>query len=240
VNQATARQLGAELAALLQQGEVDAALQRLQPLLSTRMHFRLLDELGKSLAEARPAAIRGFLNQVGEGRSMGGWVVIASALRVQLSSDFHSPLVACKRYVELADVWYATDIFGERVPGPSLLKDLPAALAEMSAWRMDENSWVRCMPGVALHYWAKRTRGEAQPGEVNQLLEFIQPMFSEKEMDALKGIGWGLKTLGRYYPEPVSKWLMEQVVELKRPFRKLMVKKASTYLPGDVRTLLQG
>lgn len=31
-------------------------------------------------------------------------------------------------------------------------------------------------------------------------------------MDAVKGMGWGLKTLGRHYPDLVADWLGQQFV----------------------------
>ena len=33
-------------------------------------------------------------------------------------------------------------------------------------------------------------------------------MFEEWEMDAVKGVGWGLKTLGKHYPDLVADWLV--------------------------------
>jgi hypothetical protein len=52
-------------------------------------------------------------------------------------------------------------------------------------------------------------------------------MFEERDVDAIKGVGWGLKTLGRYYPELVSGWLKKQVA---RPHKALMERKARMYL----------
>jgi hypothetical protein len=57
-------------------------------------------------------------------------------------------------------------------------------------------------------------------------------MFTEREQDAIKGIGWGLKTLGRYYPEILADWLVHQV---DRPHRELMLHKATKYLPPNLR-----
>lgn len=54
-------------------------------------------------------------------------------------------------------------------------------------------------------------------------------MFEERRVDAIKGIGWGLKTLGRYYPAQAADWLETQRLSGKRP-RALMLRKATTYL----------
>lgn len=137
-------------------------------------------------------------------------------------------------YVITADICYAADIFGERVPGPALVADFDPALVLLSAWQSDPNRWVRRMVGVAVHFWAKRSRGapELAP-QAQALLDLLDPMFEEWEMAAAKGVGWGLKTLGRHYPELVTDWLVEQVAVRQRCHRAIMLRKATTYLLAD-------
>jgi hypothetical protein len=62
-------------------------------------------------------------------------------------------------------------------------------------------------------------------------------MFEEWEMDAVKGVGWGLKTLGRHYPDLVADWLAQQV---GRRHRALMLRKALTYLSNEQRARATG
>ena len=89
---------------------------------------------------------------------------------------------------------------------------------------------------MAAHFWAKRSRGAVElTPRAEALLDFLAPMFGEREMDAVKGIGWGLKTLGKYYPDLVTEWLVEQVLTRQRPHRALMLRKAMTYLPEAQR-----
>ena len=75
--------------------------------------------------------------------------------------------------------------------------------------------------------------------EAQNLLRFLEPMFSEWEMDTVKGIAWGLKTLGRYYPQIVAPWLERQVLEEKREHRAIMLRKALTYLPPKTKSRLE-
>jgi hypothetical protein len=35
-------------------------------------------------------------------------------------------------------------------------------------------------------------------------------MFEEWDMTAVKGVGWGLKTLGKHYPDLVAAWVAQQ------------------------------
>lgn len=55
-------------------------------------------------------------------------------------------------------------------------------------------------------------------------------MFCEWNMDAAKGIGWGIKTLGKYYPQLVTAWLVDLLRNPQLHYRALMLRKATTYL----------
>jgi hypothetical protein len=158
-------------------------------------------------------------------------VIIGSALRAQLEQDQAGAFARCRDYIVAADVWYGADILGERVPGPALVADFDLALTLLSPWRGDANRWVRRAVGVSAHSWAKRTRG-AEPAQAESLLAFLEPMYEEWEMDAVKGVGWGLKTVGRYYPLLLAEWLARQA---GRRHRALMQRKALTYLSAEQR-----
>jgi hypothetical protein len=166
-------------------------------------------------------------------------VVIASALGQRLDRDLDGAFALCRSYIVAADVWYGADILGERVPGPALLTHFDASLALLAPWRQDGNRWVRRTVGVAVHFWGKRSRGAPElRAEAEGLLAFLEPMFEEWEMDSVKGTGWGLKTLGRHYPDRVTEWLVEQVVRRQRRHRALMLRKATTYLSDEQRARL--
>jgi hypothetical protein len=228
MNTNEARTLGVLLVGLVKRKLIEDAYALLSPVLAERTPFRLLDVIGEQTGAASLETVNPFLEHIAAQNTMGGWVVIASALQGQLEHNLLGAIARSQEYIVLADVWYATDILGERVPGPALVADFDRALASLSPWRADENRWVRRTVGVAIHFWAKRSRGDAKlTSQARQLLSFLEPMFEERDMDAIKGVGWGLKTLGRYYPELVSEWLKKQVA---RPHKALMERKARTYL----------
>jgi 3-methyladenine DNA glycosylase AlkD len=185
--------------------------------------------------------VNDFLDHVAAAKTEGGWAVIGSALGRQLDRDSAGAFARCRGFVVAADVWYGADILGERVPGPALVADFRPSLALLTPWREDTNRWVRRAVGVAVHFWAKRSRGAAEKtSQAEALLGFLEPMFEEWNMDAVKGVGWGLKTLGRYYPDPVADWLAQQVVHRQRRHRALMLRKALTYLPDEQRAHATG
>jgi hypothetical protein len=244
-----ATELGERVAALVQAGQIRQAYALLAPVLAERTPFRLLGRIGEAigaspLEEARPDHSRGvsaFLDRVASVGTEGGWVVIGCALGQQLGRDPAAAFARCRGYIVAADVWYGADILGERVPGPALLADFEPALALLAPWREDLNRWVRRTVGVAAHFWAKRSRGAVEhTARAEALLAFLGPMFEEWEMDAVKGVGWGLKTLGRHYPDLVAEWLAQEILSRQRRYRALMLRKALTYLSDEQRARATG
>jgi 3-methyladenine DNA glycosylase AlkD len=228
-----ARELGDQLADLVSFQRYEEACDLLSPLLAERTPFRLLDAIGGRLGIGPLDVVNVFLDQVAAQRAMGGWVIIASTQRQQLNRDLPGTFERSYKFVIAADVWYATDTFGERVTGPALVSHLEPSLDLLAPWREDPNCWIRRIVGVSVHYWAKQSRGKVSfLPQARALLDLLNPLFEERCTDAIKGIGWGLKTMGRYYPELVADWLVQQA---GRPHRALMLRKATTYLPSDLR-----
>ncbi|NMC61241.1 MAG: DNA alkylation repair protein, partial [Candidatus Methanofastidiosa archaeon] len=50
----------------------------------------------------------------------------------------------------------------------------------------------------------------------------------------VKGIGWGLKTIGKYHPDLLVPFLKKQI-KLKKKISKIIIRKALTYLPKEKR-----
>jgi hypothetical protein len=65
-------------------------------------------------------------------------------------------------------------------------------------------------------------------------------MFAEWEMPAVKGVGWGLKTMGRYYPDLVASWLAEVLEDQQLRYRAHTLRKAMLYLSDDQKARVRG
>lgn len=238
MNTREADALGNSIADSLAAGNVAAAHAALQPVLEQRTPFRLLDRIAAAVGPVHRPQTGAFLERIAAGGSEGGWVIIGGLLRQEYAAQSAVVFAQCRRYIVAADTWYGADILGERVPGPALVEDLVLALELLAPWRSDANRWVRRSVGVAVHFWAKRSRGNpALEGQAGTLLDFLEPMFGEWEMDVVKGVGWGLKTLGKYYPGQLTNWLL---LQKDRPYRRLMVRKALTYLTDGQRDQVMG
>ncbi|MBN1265896.1 MAG: DNA alkylation repair protein [Anaerolineales bacterium] len=239
MNTKQAREIGSECARKLESGEIDQVLAILAPVLAQPAPFRLLDLIGGEIGSFGLAGINLLLSKIAALREEGCWVVIASALRANLDRDLSGALILCQRYIIEADVWYGADSMAERVSGEALVRDFNQTLAVLKAWRRSRNDWVRRAVGVSVHFWAKRSQGDAGlVVEAVQLLDLLEPLYSEKEMKAVKGIGWGLKTMGRNYPNLVEAFLVRQI-NTNRSCRTVMLRKAKTYLPEAAKERLQ-
>ncbi len=228
MNMQKAVHLGEELAAQVQSHHYDAAYAHLAPVLAERTPFRYLERIGETFGAGARDSTNSFLAQIAARKTEGGWVVIGGALRAQLGRDLPGAFSRARAYIIAADVWYGADILGERVPGPGLVNHFEAARNILSGWRDDPNRWVRRAVGVGVHFWAKRSRGaEDLIPQAQALLDMLEPMFDEWNMDAAKGVGWGLKTLGKYYPMLIAEWLPHQV---KRKHRAIVRQKAMKFL----------
>lgn len=233
--------MGVQTRDLLVAGEPDAARCLIEPLLSQRIPFRLLDVIARQVGAAEFTYLDPYLDQIAGGRSIGGWVLIGTSLQAHLSDDLHGAIRRCRDYIIQGDVWYACDSLGERLPGPALVEDIYPALSELEAWRVDANFWSRRAVGVAVHWWAKRAHGDpAKLADARQLLAFLAPMLEERQPDAAGGVGWGLKTLGRYYPDLLADWLAGQLILNGQPARAVVLRKATKYLPPELRLRVLG
>ena len=236
MNTAQARELAGEIVAVLQDDGVDEAYKLLAPVLAERTPFRLLDRIGERIGAEHAFLVNEYLDRIARDKSEGGWVVIASALRQEYALQPQGTFDRCQAYIISADVWYGADIFSERVPGPALVDDFSNAMQLLAPWRSDADRWVRRSVGVATHFWAKRSRGTPElVDRAEALLYFLTPMFTEWEMDATKGVAWGLKTLGRYYPDQVTEWLVNEILPADLRYRAHMLRKATLYLTDEQR-----
>jgi hypothetical protein len=228
-----ARTLGRRAAELVSRGRIEEAYALCLPALQSRTPFRLLDLIGQAVGAGPLEQADAFAERVAAEGTEAGWAVIAGLMRERLEPDMPGAFERARAFIVRAGVWYAADILGERVPGPALLAEFEKALALLRPWRTDADRWVRRTVGVAVHFWAKRALGDPtlRP-QAEALLTLLEPMFEEHDIDAVKGVGWGLKTLGRHYPGPVGEWLARQTG--RRP-RALMLRKALTYLPPAQR-----
>jgi 3-methyladenine DNA glycosylase AlkD len=228
-----ARGLGERIAALVGDGRIVEAYDLLSPVLAERTSFDMLRRIGEPVGACSQKQIDAFLDLIATDKTEGGWVLIQSVLAQMLDRDLAGAFVRCRDFIVAADVWYAADTLGEGVAGQALVRHFQPALKLLDPWREDDNPWVRRAVGTGVHFWAKRSRGAMElASQAKTLLAFLEPMWGEWDVIAVKGVGWGLKTLGRSYPDLMADWLPEQV---DRRHRALMLRKAMAGLSEEQR-----
>jgi len=241
MNLQEARELGAQAAAYVHAGETGGAMDLLSLILAQRVKFPFLGEIGKKIGEGPLETTNAFLPHIAATKAEGGWPIIGMALNAQLGRDLAGAMARSRGFIIEGDVWYCADILGERVPGPGLLANFEPVYNVLKSWRKDENRWVRRTVGIATHYWAKRTEGNAEMiDQVKQMLNLLAPMFTEWEIDVVKGVGWGFKTIGQYYPELLTDFLATDIVPAERKHRAIMLQKAIKFLNAEQRAHATG
>ncbi|MCB9794808.1 MAG: hypothetical protein H6741_19045 [Alphaproteobacteria bacterium] len=200
----------------------------------------MLEKVAQAIAEEGLSddALRQGLLALAATEEEAAWVIIGEALGT-LGGSWGPRLELGSEVIAGAGVWTASDIIGERVAGVCLMDDLHEALGLLTPWRDNASPWVRRALGAGVHRWAKRRAPEEEGELVCGVLSFLAPVAGEADPEALRGLGWGVKTIARFHPGLVMDWLLarrEEGVAL----RALMVSKALTYMPEDIRRRWSG
>jgi 3-methyladenine DNA glycosylase AlkD len=221
---------------LIRRGCLEDALHLLDPLAFGRARFPILDHVGVRLGQASlgNAAFLEVLDRMISRGSVGYYVIAGSALAQQLGSNSTTCLEKTTQYIVIGDDWAKCDTLAERVWGRALLQDFAQAYSYLTKMRTNDNRWIRRTVGIAVHYFAKR-RPAATP-QLRRLLVLLAPMLGERNPDAIKGIGWGLKTIGKHQPKLLTRFLNTQIKRVHPT--KLMLRKATTYLPARTKQQL--
>lgn len=222
--------------ALIRDGELEKACDILDPLAFGRTKFPILDRAGMRLGQAslRNAVFLEALDRMISRGSIGYYVIVGSALAQRLGSNMVTCLEKTAEYIIKAENWAKCDSIAERVWGEALVCNFPQAYKYLVRMRDHDNRWIRRAIGVAVHYFTKRK--PTATAELRKLLVLLAPELGEREYDAIKGIGWGLKTIGKYQPKLLTKFLENHVKQVHPT--KLMLKKATTYLPARTKRQL--
>lgn len=215
---------------LIVDGDHRATLLALKPILTTKCPFHKLDLLGKEIGQAGIHQSRQFFrafDEIVDYGAMGGYVIVGQALCCFLKDNFEMVMRKSREYIIKGDVWYVCDIIGERSLGTAVVSYFNESIPWFKRFLEDENKWVKRSVGVAIHFFSKRVLNN--PLRSKKLLDVIEPYLEEKRVDVVKGIGWGLKTIGRHHPDILIGFLKQQVRARKR-ISKLMMRKALTYV----------
>jgi len=209
----------------------------LNPVLDAKVPFPLLDEMGKLLGIAGiddPSRYFLVFDEIVATDKMGGYVIVGQALAAFLETELEASISRATEIIAEGQKWYVCDIVGERVLGQALVAHFDSTLTILEQMTSIEDQWVRRSIGVAVHFFAKRRPKDVE--RMMRLLSLLSLLIEDKRVNIVKGVGWGLKTIGKYQPKLVEEYLQE-TIKMKR-ISKLMLRKAATYLDEKTKEKL--
>ena len=209
----------------------------LNPILDTKVPFPLLDEIGRLLGEAGkhdPAKYFGVFDTIIDTDKMGGYVIVGQALAAFLETELKASINKATEIVSKGQKWYVCDIVGERVLGQGLVSYFEATVPRLKQKTAVDDQEVRRSIGVAVHFFAKRRPEDTK--SLEQLVQLLDLLVEDRRIYVVKGVGWGLKTIGRHQPK-LDEGFLEKTLETKR-ISKLMLRKATKYLDEETKLRL--
>lgn len=223
-------ELSKSISEKIKEEEYKKALEILRPVLDEKIKFYKLDrlglELGRKNLEEKEKFIH-FTDQIIEYDAMGGYVIVSKSLIPFLDHDLNTVMRKSMEYILKGDIWHVCDNMSERSVGQGLVDHFEETIPWLNKFLYSGEPWLQRSTGVAIHFYTKRVRDN--PEGIQRLLELVKPYIEVKDTNAAKGIGWGIKTMGRYYPEIQIEFLKE----LKNSDKKvssIIWRKALTYL----------
>ncbi len=227
-NTAASRAIG-----LIHEGNLEQVHVVLDPFALARTKFPILDRIGARLGQSslENRALLKALDEMIPRSSIGYYVIAGSALQQRLGQDMMRCLASAASYIIIGDRWDRCDTMAERVWGEALIENFDQAYRYFAKMVSHENRWIRRAVGVAVHHYVKKKHNTE--AEMRRLLRLLAPVVGEHNRDVVKGIGWGLKTIGKYQPELLVKYLRVQT--RRAHLTKLMLRKAATYLPASAK-----
>jgi 3-methyladenine DNA glycosylase AlkD len=209
----------------------------LNPVLDAEVPFPLLDEMGRVLGTAgklEPQKYFGVFDEIVATDKMGGYVIVGQALAAFLETELEASIRKAAEIVAEGKKWYVCDIVGERVLGQALVARFDSAVSLLERMTDLEDQGVRRSIGVAVHFFAKRRPRDVE--RMKRLLSLLSLLVEDKRVFVVKGVGWGLKTIGKHQPKLVEDYL-QQTMRTKR-ISRLMLRKATTYLDEGTKRRL--
>ena len=211
----------------------------LNPVLDSKVPFPYLDEMGKILGtKGKQDHQRYFdeFDEIIEANKMGGYVIVGQALAQLLETQLKPSIYKAKEAVIKGKTWYVCDIIGERVFGQALVDHFEPAFRVIQKMTSTQEQEVKRSIGVGVHFFAKRRPKDVD--RMKHLLSMLTVMVEDKRVFVVKGVGWGLKTIGRHQPKLIEDYV-QNVLKTKN-VSKLMLRKATKYLDDETKQKLLG
>lgn len=186
---------------------------------SIKVKFPMLEYAAKLIYQNIPEKeLFSFCSNLQSYKTEGGNVITGKILQFMLSKNPEESLQHTVKFLSAADVWYVSDIIGERVFGEGLIQMPDTMIEYVKTLSSHQSPWVVRACGAGMHYAIKK--GIKQP-YLFQFAEIILHHKLEKNIQIRQGMGWAAKTLAKFHPEIIkqalpkldleSAWLIKKI-----------------------------
>ena len=238
MKKAEAVELGRYMIYCIETGNEELAWKQLEPILDQKIPFAMLDNIANQYEEFDCDYLSehlDFFEKLMQTEKLGAYPIIAQALVHILKVDFDESFLYAEKFIRMGDQWVVCDIFGERVIGQALIRYFDETCKKFRGFSQSDNRWMKRVVGVAAHVFAKKCRNETD--KIPIILDLIEPMLDENHRDIVKGTGWGIKTLARFYPEYVMEFMKVQI--FRHTISATVIRKCCTYLSDENEALIK-
>ena len=127
--------------------------------------------------------------------------------------------------------WFSSDVYAVHVVCRGLKHDFTNAIRYLYEFANDSSVWVKRCVGIAVHHYAKSVRD--MPERIAVILDLMKRLIGEKDVRVAKGIGWGLRSIGEFYPDLLVKFAKRNFARKK--VSKLLFRVAVANLSFDAK-----
>ncbi len=132
-------------------------------------------------------------------------------------------------YLSDTERWFSSDVYASHVVCEGLKFDFTRAVEYLHDFVNHSSIWVKRCVGIAVHHYARQVRD--MPERISVLLDLIKNVMGEKDVRVAKGVGWGLRSIGEFYPETLIRFARKNFARKK--VSKLLFRVAVAKLSFD-------
>lgn len=155
------------------------------------------------------------INEIISFKSIGGYVMAGMYLQKLAENDAEEAFSLAELFIISGNQWYVCDIVGERVMGHTLLTQPQKAFPLLCSYKQHTDKWLVRTIGVATHYAVKKG---LKPEYVEKMFLELLELAHVTEFHTKKGIGWGVKTIAKFYPTLIHQYQKQLSSENIRPW----------------------
>ncbi len=173
-----------------------------ESILSNKVKFPILEYCAETIYETLPENQHiTFCDSIQNLKTEGGNVLLGKILQKRLNIDFKQSIEKATEYIADTDIWYVSDIIGERVYGYSLLHHPQKTILEIKKLSKHKTNWIIRSLGAGTHYAIKKG---LEKENVKTMFEILLSMANAKDKEIKQGIGWAAKTTAKFHPDIIA------------------------------------